>query len=299
MSNVFNELGSEMESHARKIEHKADALRREQIKEEKQILDKQQKTEEAKKLAIDERKETLNWAWAAASLLNMSDEPASSPEMWEYTHTIIQKRRFFGHKALELTGIAAYGWHLLDWQNTRYHPSPRHTLILTPQDENKSVIYLRFFSQSMNNDGTYQQVEPNNVRELSKEPLSALDMPWPGFIDKSSGSDHLDYLFNVTQQPPMIAPWQHGARSIKFSGFDISQESFGGDWELSKQQRLDSFVHKHIVERPKSERDYKEYRRTGVEETIRRAITEVAAEKLLVKPEDMILEIRRQAKQNN
>lgn len=301
MSNVFDELESGMISHANKIKREADTRRREKVDEEKQKLDEQQKTEKAKQLAVVERQKTLNWAWAAASLLSMSELPTSRPEVWEYTYTIMQKRRFFGRKAVELTGIAAYGWHVLDWQNTRYHPSPRHTLILTPEDERNSGVYLRFFSQPWNYNGGFDQIRPSDVHELSKEPLSASDMPWPGFIDKSTGSDHVEYAFGVRKPPPLKAPWKSGKRSIEFDGFDDDQEYYllnrrtTGDSNPYERSANDGNAKLH----PKTKYDYDEYRKTGTENAIRRAITQVAAEKLLVKLEDMILEIKRQAEQND
>jgi hypothetical protein len=295
MSNIFDELGLEMASHAKSFEHEARIKNSEMVLQEKKKLDEQQKTEEAKRRAIEERKRTLDWAWAGAELLNMSDKPTSRPDMREYTYIILQKRRFLGHKAVEMTGIAAYGWHLLDWQNTRYNPITRHTLILTPQDENNSGVYLRFFSEDTRDGKLISQLQPNDVHELPKEPLSVSDMPWPGFIDKSSGSDHVAYAFELTKKPTLIAPWQDNERSLTFSSFDINQEFRWLEERKAEMYRSHGIDYDDDAgKNPNTEYDYNKYRRTGTEKAIRRAIARVVAERLMVEPEVATLEIKRQ-----
>jgi hypothetical protein len=204
-------------------------------------------------------------------------------------------------KRKTIHGAAAEGWQLLDWRNTRYHPSLRHTLILTPQDENNSGIHLRFFSEDMRSDEPAKALQKSDVRELPREPLSGADMPWPGFVDTSDMSDIIgSVLGGANKRPRPQAPWKDDARSITFSGWDNDREREEINNQIKRMLARygnPASSEKVLDEEPLFADDYRDYLRTGTEKTIRRTIAHVAAERLMRTPLSIVRELGRQAGQ--
>jgi hypothetical protein len=286
MPNMFDGLDSEMRKRSLELERAAAKDLREKERRAAREMDYLQETNEAKREATDERRVTLAWAWAAAEILNMSDLPEAQPKIWTYEKRI----GFLGRKAIH--PMAAEGWILLDWRNTRYHPSFKHTLILTPRDANNSGIHLSYFSRQKGGNEPAAHLQPEDFHPLSREPLSELDMPWPGMIDPSTMSDHIAEAFNTRHKSPTpTVPWKD-ERSITFDGFDGEAAWAEYDRRHPNFYADGSVMKSRLSPATPSVEDYAEYKRAKTEETIRRTIAHVAAERLIRNPLEVTREIK-------
>ncbi|MDB5161934.1 MAG: hypothetical protein JWM52_442 [Candidatus Saccharibacteria bacterium] len=211
----------------------------------------------------------------------------------------MQKRRLFGRDVIG-QGIATQGWQLLDWQNTRYTPRARHTLLLSPSADGNSDIHLRFFSVKdavhyfdEEHDVPAQVILPDNVHPLSQVPLSEDDMPWPPRTNEEDMHDALERAFHMRRdrRPPREAPWKD-ERSITIDAFDSEIEMNKLYDEISYSGGRTPTEHK---KRLPTKADYDEYRRAGIEESIRLAIAHVAAQHLVIAPEKIAQTIKRRA----
>ncbi|MEO6109453.1 MAG: hypothetical protein ABIP50_00370 [Candidatus Saccharimonadales bacterium] len=294
MSDFIGDFEKQTNADAASTRRREADEHRDAVAAEKARLDFEQDNEEAKQKAIAERKITLDWAWVAAGLLK---ESKVVPTLWTYDY--VQKRRLFGHDIIA-QGIAAEGWQLLDWQNTRYAPAQRHTLLLSPSAEDNSDIHLKFFSQRPpvdyvrdEFDEPAQVILPTDVHSLSREPLSEEDMPWPPRTNAEDMHDTLGRAFGVKrdQKPRREAPWKDES-SITINAFD-------GDIEMTKlfaemSYETGSVAH-DWTKRPPIKEDYDEYKRAGIEKSIRLAIAHVAAQHLVIAPEKIAQTIKRRA----
>ena len=275
MANFLNEFDRARRTAAENMQRQKTADEREKQRAEQETLDEQYAHDTALRTAVEkavkERQITLDWAWAAAELLN---ESGAQPDVW--THTYIQPKGFFGFGRVAVQGIAAEGWPLLDWQNTRYEARTRHSLLLTPRDRNNSGIHLQYFSRSTPFNGSTPDLQPNEVHELSRIPLSAEDMPWPGIIDPSQPEDWIDQM-NGTKKQIALLPWKESF-SVTFDGFDADKDMDEMLMEIGG----------HPTPRSAGVDDYTEYRRTKTEEAIRSAIAQVAARHTIVKPQELV-----------
>lgn len=275
MSNFIDDFENDMQKHANAELRRVAKAEKELQQLEKEAVDLLHDTEIARRKAIAERKITLDWAWVAAELLNAE---SVQPEVRTYTY--YKKKRLWGQKAMQ--GIALEGWHLLDWQNTHYWPGLKHTLILSPREENNS--YLRYFSEQTAGPGI--SLQPSDVHSLPVEPLSENDMPWPGLIHPPMNYDSIRDIFRdrKNQKTKPAIPWQEG-RSLTFDAFDSEEE-------LKKMLRTINMAEQR---KPNllNIADYDEYKKANTERTIRSAIAEVAALHLKVKPEQIAATVNR------
>lgn len=268
MSNFIHDFDEQRREESIDLERLRIDDEREKQRIENEAIDKIHKTDIAVRKAVAERKITLDWAWAAAELLN---ESGVIPDLWTYEYK--KRRMLFGHTAMK--GIAAEGWQLFDWQNTYYYPSLKHVLFLSPRDENNSGIHLRFFSQPHYSSGEpIESLKPENVHELSRTPLSDEDMPWPGMIDEDA------YNAIGGEKISIRRPWKDGS-SLRFASRDIridlekNAEKYGGDLEMFKT----------IFAPEKTSYDH--YASSGTEKAIRTAIARVAARYIPMTAEDI------------
>jgi len=270
MSNFFNELDRDMKHAADKARQSEDAAAAADLVHEMEQVDELYATDVARQQAITERQITLDWAWGAASLLNEAN--ILPTDAWEYDYT--EKRGIFGRQAMKDT--AGEGWKLLDWQNTRYYPLVRHTLLLTPSDQDNSSIHLRYFSQETSRDNIpYQQLQPADVHELARVPLSATDMPWPD--SKPPGKNNASVLDTSRGIAPQ--PWQD-TLSLTFNAFDRTLDA-----AQSRQMTTPLLNEDAPTTEQHSAEDYNIYIRSQTELAIRRAIAGVAAKYLVVSPD--------------
>ena len=242
------------------IEQSYEAMQRELALERQRDRD-----EEARKLAIEkenvdgsyethlaateaeaEREKTFDWAWATAEYLN---ESGIDPETWKYEYT--QRTGLFGLGQRALQGIATEGWTLLDWQNTYYRRDPKHTLILTPKAEDNSGVHLSYFSHPVK-EGQAPYILPEDVHELPRTPLSPDDMPWPTSKE---------------------TPWAQ-SRSMEFS----ETISKNGVYDLADDAQ--GFAPHELTAA-----DYEAYKKRGIEDSMRKAIVQVAAKYISLTPE--------------
>ena len=278
MSDFLNDFEKQMKAEAAATRRSEQAQERERQEEIEAELEFQERNTAAKQKAVEARRTTLDWAWAAAELLN---DAKVQPEIWTYTH--FQKRRFFGRTALQ--GIAAEGWKLLDWQNTHYWPKPRHTLLLTPHDHGAPGVHLQFFSQipAPHNTPT-PDLLPEDVHTLSKEPLSRGDMQWPPRTNGSNGIYSIYGSFTESPRSPKPrreAPWKE-TDSLTIDTYDVIEEL--RDLHNDMADTMGRPRTEYFMPDP-TETDYEEYRRSDIEGAIRRAIARLAAKHLITGPE--------------
>lgn len=281
MSDFLDGLESEMGKHSRRLEREDDEADREEERAARAEVDAMQALNDAKRKVTDERKITLDWAWAAAELLNASDKPLAQPDAIWYNHA--EKRKWwFGHNVTPR--VAVQGWHLVDWRNARYYPQTKHSLMLVPHDINNSGIHLRFFSQQLSGGDSTPELQPEDVHELSREPLSEGDMPWPGLIDPADMGDVIASAFG-DKMPKLEMPWKDGVRSFVFDEMDGEREL-----DLTGYRSEES-------ERPRmaTVSNYEEHLRAKTEPMIRRTIAQVAAERLSSSPRIIARELGRLA----
>jgi len=257
------------------IQRRNNAEEREKQAAAKHDMDEMHALDVVRNKAIQERKITLDWAWVAAEFIN---ESGVTPNLWTYEYT--KRRGLFGKVALQ--GIAAEGWHLLDWKNTYYDRVPRYTLILTPQDANNSGIHLSYFSELVNQDGTPREaVLPNQVHPLSQIPFSENDMPWPETVTGGS--------YESLSNPIIRRPWKN-SRSLRYNDLSRAEilkatyEDFGQESEALLTLIKESLLPTRF--------SYERYAEQQTEKTIRSAIAQVAAELTSVKPRDFAARLK-------
>jgi len=284
MPDFLDDFEQQRRASADEIRRRGEAEERQKLKEEKKKLDQQHQVEQAKEKAVAERKKTLDWAWVASTLLRDSKV---QPEHWIYNYQ--QRRRLFGFTAMQ--GIAAEGWPLLDWQNEHYWPVLRHTLLLTPRDDDNSGNHLRFFSQpSQGNKALAVELKPSDVHKIPSEPLSKDDMPWPGRISADGkGRTMIEAILERDMFHATVEPWGKSF-SLTIDEFDSHKEYVDLFSKLEEEAGIPEAERKAYT--PK-EHDYKDYQEAGIEISIRRAIAHVAATHLDIAPEKIALTIKR------
>ena len=255
MSDFIDDFERRVNAEAAEIRDRDEKMEEEELREEKARLDLIHRTEIAKRRSIEERKDTLDWAWVAANLLK---EEGVLPAHMMYT----KKVTFFTRR--EIKGISAEGFPLVGWQNNRYHPVEAHTLFLSARDDEDSGVHLAYSTQNPSPSDPTPEVRPEDVHVLPKEPLSETDMPWPIGVE----------------DPWEIEPF------ISTEVFDFRKEMVNIFSDLDAPYRdIPEIVAPEF--RAPGERDYAAYRKSGIEKSVRIAIARTAAQHLVINPEKM------------
>jgi hypothetical protein len=117
-------------------------------------------------------------------------------------------------------------------------------------------------------------------------------MPWPGAVNEPELGDVIAEVFGVKRKKrqKLIPPWQNGPSE--------NLDTYDGKMALAEIDRRNSVVTGVNIStfpngRPATVQDYETHESLGIENSIRRAIARVAAQHLILAPEEIASTIKR------
>lgn len=255
MVNIFDAMAELVAEEADSIRKHNTDVEATLLEAEKAALDRDYQHEQARQQAVASRAVTLGMAWAASRLLAMAEKPIL-PEYWIREEDKFEERGVLRKRRIK-TGsrhsIVAEGWKLAQWSVERYDkPHTYHTLLLTPHETSLGTNLASFSQPWYEWQRNAEDVRPENVHPISKDPLTNEYMPWLARWPKPKYEGDVPYIPLPT---------------ITFKRQDEQNYVIHTD--------LDGYG------RP----DYKTYNEAKTDDHIQRAVGRLIAQKLVIDPE--------------